>query len=198
MEMLSFFLGKGVMYVQAFSKDMSIICGWVVAATNADVCTLNIRSAYETTTGLELLGHFRTGMLLVDARLSFTELCIEIKHFRLGIDSSREGLDPIPRRDCEQRTGSWNKRTEKCRRRWIWDSECILYGIFVASLAVFLYDLEFLTREMIKHDPFIPPEPAKLEKRNVLHTMGVDHCFDTVHTVLCFRHSSFSLGITWK
>lgn len=41
-----------------------------------------------------------------------------IKHFRLGIDSSRGGLEPIPRRDCEQRAGSWNGRIEKRERRW--------------------------------------------------------------------------------
>lgn len=164
-------------------------------------------SPYQTTTGLELLGHFKTGIFFSRCTGIFYEVIRRIKHFRLGVDSSREGLNPIPRRDCEQRTGSWNNRTEKCRRNWRSDSESFqnkrnrLWEIVVASLILH-------TRLSIFHllhdkpSPFVPPELALLENRKLFCTV-LDRCvrewqlyLDTIHGLVCFRHSFFDLGIT--
>ncbi|CAK9815395.1 hypothetical protein ANTPLA_LOCUS8639 [Anthophora plagiata] len=125
-----------------------------------------------------------------------------IKHSHLGIDTSREGLDPIPRRDCEQRTASWSKRTEKCgETSWKWDSESD--EVFITSVTSLTYSLRLLTRYVLKTDPSIPPKVAKLRRKRVFHRM-VDHFLckwqlysDVVYKVLHFRHSLFFIpGIT--
>lgn len=123
-----------------------------------------------------------------------------IKHFHLGIDTSREGLNPIPKRDCEQRTGSWNKPTEKCgRTSWKWDSEND--EVFITSVSSITHGLRLLVSYKLK--PFIPPKLAKLRRRKVFCMMA-DHSLckwqlyvDVVYKVLHFRHSLFFiLGIT--
>lgn len=123
-----------------------------------------------------------------------------IKHFRLGIDTCwREGLNPNLRRDCEQRAGSWNKRTEKYGGRSCkWSSENS--KVFITC---FTYGFRLLTRYVLTADLFIPPELAK-SRRKVLLRMTVDHSLckwrlysDMVYKVLHFRHSLFfNSGIT--
>lgn len=126
-----------------------------------------------------------------------------IKHFHLGIDTWREGLEPIPRRDCEQRTGgSWIKRTEKCgETSWKWDLDSD--EISIISVTSLTYGLRLLTRYVLKLDPSIPPDFAKLRKNQVFHWMvGHSSCkwqlySDVVYKVLYFRHSFFFIpGIT--
>ncbi|XP_003699231.1 casein kinase II subunit alpha isoform X2 [Megachile rotundata] len=118
----------------------------------------------------------------------------------VGIDTCwREGLNPNLRRDCEQRAGSWNKRTEKYDGRSCkWSSENS--KVFITS---FTYGFRLLTRYVLTADLFIPPELAK-SRRKVLLRMTVDHSLckwrlysDMVYKVLHFRHSLFfNSGIT--
>lgn len=126
-----------------------------------------------------------------------------IKHFRLGIDTCwREGLNRNLRRDCEQRAGSWNRRTEICGgKSYKWDSENS--KVFITSVTSFTYDIRLLIRYVLTADLFIPPELAK-SRRKVLLRMMVDHSLckwrlysDMVYKVLHFRHSLFfNPGIT--
>lgn len=126
-----------------------------------------------------------------------------IKHFHLGIDTSREGLNPIPKRDCEQRTGSWNKPTEKYGgTSWKWDSEND--EVFITSITSLTYSFQLLIIYARKVESSIPPKFANLRRRKIYYVM-VDHTslhkwqlyFDMVYKILHFRHSLiFTVGIT--
>lgn len=114
-----------------------------------------------------------------------------IKHFHLGIDTSREGLNPIPKRDCEQRSGSWNKPTEKCGgTSWKWDSEND--EVFITSVSSLTHDSQLLISYVLKAGPSIPPRLTKSGR--IVFCMTVDHSlckwqlyFDVVYKLLYFR-----------
>lgn len=114
-----------------------------------------------------------------------------IKHFHLGIDTSREGLNPIPKRDCEQRSGSWNKPTEKCGgTSWKWDSEND--EVFITSVSSLTHDSQLLISYVLKAGPSIPPRLTK--SKRIVFCMTVDHSlckwqlyFDVVYKLLYFK-----------